>query len=180
MNNASYIDIVFTVLAVLFTVRGFTRGFVKEFFSLGAPVLGVLGGFLFYKRGAEFIQANYFRNVKGVPEILAFIAIFFIIFIICKMLQKVLSDIIKGMNLSSLDKILGCIFGVIEGVAVIGLVVFLISIQPFVKPGDLLDNSLYGQLLLPFVSKPFKEGLDMVPKLTAGLLLRYFNGLSFV
>jgi len=176
MNNYAYIDIVCTVVAVLFTVRGFTRGFVKEFFSLGTPALGILGAFLFYKPGAEFIRNQYLDNVQGFPEILAFIAIFIIVFIVCKLVQKVLTDVIKGMNLSSLDKILGCILGVTEGLAVIGLLLFLISIQPFFEPSDLLETSFYGKMLLPFLTIPFKEGLDMLPGIVKKLPDMYIPG----
>ncbi|MCL2479185.1 MAG: CvpA family protein [Treponema sp.] len=176
MSDYSYIDIAFTVLLVLFTVRGSTRGFVKEFFSLGAPVLGVIGAFLFYKRGAEFITANYFQNIQGVPEILAFIIIFAIIFILCKMLQKILSDVIKGMNLTSFDKILGLVFGIIEGIAVVGLVIFIISIQPIVNPDDILGNSLFGKLLMPFIPKTFNEGKNIIDNLSACLSGSNFPG----
>ena len=163
MNEYAYIDIILTVLVVLLTFRGFSRGFIREFFALGAPALGVIGGILFYRAGAEFLKEKYFSNIKGLPEILAFIAIFFIIYIVCKALQKLINDVIKGLNLSSLDKLLGGIFGIVEGLAVIALILFCISIQPFFDSGNLLENSLYGKILLPLVTKPVMDGLDILP-----------------
>ena len=56
MSEYAVIDIVLLVLIALLVIRGFARGFVSEFFSLGAPVLGVLGAFLFYKNGGEFLR----------------------------------------------------------------------------------------------------------------------------
>lgn len=177
MGDYAYIDIILTVLAVLLTVRGFTRGFIKEFFSLGAFAFGIFGAFLFYKNGADYLREKYFENLNGIPEVLAFAAIFLIIFIICKLLQKVLLDVIKGLNLTSLDKMLGGIMGVIEGIAAVALVIFLISIQPLFNPDDLLQNSLFGKMLLPFLSQPLnlKEGLDGYTKGTTTFLLNFIK-----
>ena len=151
MKELAMIDTVFLILLILLVIRGFLRGFVKEFFSLGAPALGILAGFLFHKSGAEFIRDRYLHDVRGIPEILAFIAIFLIVFLICKIIQKIILDVVHGMNLSTLDKVLGSIFGLAEGFLVIFLAVFVITIQPLFDPSGLLQGSFFGKIILPFM-----------------------------
>ena len=164
MNGYAYIDIAFTVLAVILAFRGFTRGFIKEFFALGAPIFGVIAGFIFYKPGGAFIRENYITDMAGFPEILAFILIFILFFMICKLVQKVLQDVIMGLKLGSLDKLLGGILGTIEGIAAIALILFLITSLPMSAGTEILENSLYGKIILPllppYIINPIMEGRE--------------------
>ena len=172
MSGFSYLDIGLTILIVLLAVRSFTRGFVSEFFSLGAPVLGILGGFLFYRNGAEFIRTYYLKELKGLPEILAFVAIFLIVYIVCKILNKILNDVIEGMKLDSIDKILGGIFGILEGIVMVSLVLFILSIQPLFDASAVLENSFYGKIILPIIVRIPKEGLGAVRQNIARAFLK--------
>jgi membrane protein required for colicin V production len=153
MNGYAVIDIVLLVLLILLVIRGFIRGFVSEFFSLGAPALGVLASFLFYKNGGEFLRTRYFHDVKVIPEILAFLAIFLIVFIICKIVQKIINDVISGMNLTTWDKVLGALFGLVEGIVITSLVLFIITIQPLFDPSAVLQGSIFGNIFLPLIIK---------------------------
>ena len=175
MSEYAYIDIILTIIVVIMAFHGFMQGFIKEFFSLGAPALGILGGFLFHKPGAEMLRTQFHNDIPGLPEVLAFIGIFLIVFIICKMCQKFLSNIINGMKLTSLDKMLGCIFGVIEGFAVISLIVFLIDKQPFFDSDPILRSSLYGKVLLPLLSRTIIWPNHEEPGLMPNTVLNYLR-----
>ena len=117
-------------------------------------MLGILGAVLFYKNGAEFIRTKTMAEVKYIPEILAFIGIFLIVFILFKMIEKVLKDIINGIKLSGVDKLLGAAFGIVEGIAIVSLLIFLISVQPLFSAGPVLDGSIFADILLPLIVKP--------------------------
>ena len=141
------IDIILLILLILLTARGFIRGFVKEFFSLGAPVLGILVAFLLYKNGAEFIRSKYMNVPKGVAEVLAFIALFLIIFIVCKFAQKIILDVVEGTNLANADKVLGTVFGLAEGIALVTLVLFVIYKQPLFNSNIVFEGSIFWGIL---------------------------------
>jgi membrane protein required for colicin V production len=157
MGEYAYIDIALLVLLVLLTVRGFIRGFVGEFFSLGGPVLGILAGFLFYKNGAEFIRTRYLQDMVTISEIFAFVAIFLIVFLICKIIQKIIKDVVNGMNLTTLDKVLGAIFGLAEGILAVSLVLFVIVKQPLFDPSSVLNGSIFAGIFLPLISDTSRE-----------------------
>jgi membrane protein required for colicin V production len=153
MSNISFIDLIFLVIVALLLIRGRIKGFVAEVLSWASLVLGILAAVYLYKNGAEFIRTKMLQNVKYLPEIMAFLIIFLIVFLIFKMIQKVLKDIITGVKLGGVDKFLGTIFGFIEGVALVSLILFGISIQPFFDPSALLTESIFAEILLPFIIK---------------------------
>ncbi|MDR0475602.1 MAG: CvpA family protein [Treponema sp.] len=170
MTEYAPIDIVLAILGLLMIFRGFVRGFVKEFFSLGAVVFGILGSILLYKNGAAFLRSNYMPDIKAFPELLAFIAVFIIIFLLCKILQKILNDIIKGLSLDAIDRVLGGIFGLAEGIAAVSLLLFVIAIQPVFDSHTLLEGSFLGRLILPIIIDASPQIIRALPH-SAFLLL---------
>ena len=153
MSDFAYLDIVLTVIAAILIFRGLTRGFVEEFFSLGAVIVGALAAFMFHSNVAAYIRENYLNDFWGLPELLGFLAVFIAVFIVSKILQKIFNDIINGMKLSGLNKILGGALGFVEGVVVIAILLFIINIQPFFDSGDILHGSLFGRILLPLMNE---------------------------
>jgi membrane protein required for colicin V production len=155
MDAVPVIDIVFGVIIVLFVVRCTIRGFIAEVLTMAAWVLGILAAVLFFEEGAALIRTSLLpslRDVQALPEIMAFVGIFVILFIIFKIIAGILKGIIEGIKLGGLDRFLGMVFGLIEGAAVVGLLLFIISIQPVFNASSLLRNSFFARLLLPVLS----------------------------
>jgi membrane protein required for colicin V production len=148
----SVLDIVFILLIALFVIRCYLKGFISELLSMAAIVLGLLASLFFYKNGAEFVRAQFMPNVKIVPEVIAFVSLFFIVFIIIKLLEAIFKNIIYEVQLGNADKFLGVVFGLAEGIAVISLVLFLLRIQPLFDPSSLLSDSFFARLLLPLIT----------------------------
>jgi len=149
----SVLDVIFILLVVLFVLRCYLKGFVSEFLSMAAFILGLLASLFFYKNGGEYLRAKIWPDIKILPEIVAFVALFLIVFIIIKVLEKMLKGVIQGISLGGVDRFLGVIFGLAESLAVISLVLFILSIQPLVDPSALLSDSIFARLLLPLILK---------------------------
>ena len=92
-----------------------------------------------------------FSGVPALPEILAFTAIFVIVFIAGKILDHILADIIRRLHLNGLNRILGIVLGLVEGVALVSLILILVSIQPLFDPIPLLGESMFARLLFPLI-----------------------------
>jgi membrane protein required for colicin V production len=150
MSVFSTIDIVFAVLIVIFAVRCSLRGFIRELLSMAAVVLGLLSALYFFRAGAEFVRGKFMPDIKTFPEIIAFAALFLIVFILVKILELMLKQIIEGIRLGGVDRFLGIIFGFVEGLIVVCLALFIISIQPLFDPKTLLENSFFADFLMPF------------------------------
>ena len=92
------------------------------------------------------------ENVRVVPEVLAFVAIFIIVTVVLKILERILKDVIQGAKLGTLNKILGAIFGVIEGFAITTLILFVLRVQPLFDAASLIGESVFAEYLLPFTT----------------------------
>jgi membrane protein required for colicin V production len=154
MSGLSVIDIVFLVLVCLLVLRGGIRGFIREFLSWPTLALGTLGAVFFYKNGAIFIERRFLPGMKVLPEILAFIGIFVIIFLAFKILEKILRDIVEGIHLGGLDRVLGAVFGFLEGAALTAIVLFVLTVQPLFDPSAILGSSVLTNTLLPLIFNP--------------------------
>jgi len=148
----SVLDIVFIVLIALFVIRCYLKGFIGEILSMAAIILGLFASLFFYKNGGEFVRARFMPEAKIVPEVIAFISLFLIVFLIIKFLEAIFKNIIYGVKLGNADRFLGVIFGLAEGIAVISLVLFLLQIQPLFDPSSLLQDSIFARLLLPLIT----------------------------
>jgi membrane protein required for colicin V production len=152
MNHIALIDIIFAALTVIFVVRCALRGFIGEIMSMASVVLGLLAAFFFYKNGGVFIREKFMPGMEIIPDVLAFIALFLIVFILIKILESMLKEIIEGINLGGADRFLGIIFGLAEGIIVVSLILFVLTIQPLFDPAAVLNKSLFARLLLPFIT----------------------------
>jgi len=156
------IDVVFVCFIALMVIHGFVKGFIEELFSWAALVLSIWVAVLLFPAGGAFIRANFMQNVRIVPEVLAFIAIFLIIMMVIKLLERILKDVVSGANLGFLNKILGAVFGVLEGFAFIALILFVLAVQPLFDPSKLIGESIFAQLLFPIIKFPINRGQDVV------------------
>jgi membrane protein required for colicin V production len=148
------IDIVCFGLILVFAIRAMLKGFVEEAFSIGATALGIAAGFFFYKNGASFIRKKLpdLAEVKIAPEVLSFIALFIIVFLVMKFLEKIISDIMVRTNLGGIDKFLGFLLGVFEGFCFSAFMFFVIYIQPLFDPALVTTGSLFAALFKPFLN----------------------------
>jgi membrane protein required for colicin V production len=152
MGNLPVIDWVFIALIVLMVVHGYVKGFVEEIFSWATIVLAIWMGVLFYPAGGAFIRTKIMANVRVVPEVLAFVAIFVIVTVVLKLLERILKDVIQGAELGTLNKVIGAIFGVVEGLAITTLILFVLRVQPLFDATNLVYDSVFAEILLPFTT----------------------------
>jgi membrane protein required for colicin V production len=152
MGNLAAIDLVFIALIVLMVVHGYVKGFVEELFSWATIVLAVWMAVLFHQAGGAFIRTKIMADVRAVPEVLAFVAIFVIVTSVLKLLEHILKDVITGAELRNVNKVLGAVFGVVEGLAITTLILFVLRVQPLFDASGLIIDSVFAEILLPFTT----------------------------
>lgn len=162
MGNFPVIDLIFLILIVLMLIHGYAKGFVEELFSWATLVLSMLAAVFFYAPGAEFIRSKTMENVKYIPEVLAFVAIFLIVMIFMKMLERVLKDIIMGAKLGGVNKVLGAVFGLAEGFALTAIILFVLTVQPLFDASKVIGDSIFAQILLPIIRAPMSRGREII------------------
>jgi membrane protein required for colicin V production len=149
--NIATIDIVFGSLILILVVRCALRGFIEEFMSMAALVLGLLCAILFFKPGAEYVRSKL--GDQYLPELVAFVGLFLIAFVLVKILERILKDIMEQVKLGGVDRLLGVLLGLVEGLLVVSAALFVLSKQPLFDSSALLDNSFFAKLLLPLVGE---------------------------
>ncbi|GAB1484414.1 hypothetical protein MASR2M78_32320 [Treponema sp.] len=101
------IDIIFASLVLILVVRCTLRGFVEEFMSMAAILIGVLLAVFFFQRGGAFLTERF--GIKILPGLIAFVALFAIGFVIIKILERILADIVERIRLGSVNRLLGLV-----------------------------------------------------------------------
>jgi membrane protein required for colicin V production len=157
--NMAIIDIIFIALIFILVIRGGLRGFITEIMSMAAVVLGLLAAFFFYKPGAVFVRTKILADMQIVPELIAFVALMAIVFFSIKILEHIIQDIISRVHLlGGLNHALGLVFGLLEGLILVCLLLFVINIQPLFNPESLLEQSLFEKILDPLVGQLREAG----------------------
>ena len=152
------IDYIFVAVIILFAIIGVVKGFVDNIFGKLSWILGILGAFFFYER----VATGFFGGIgnKIVANILAFLILFVVIFLIVKLLQVVMGKIFSGAILGSLDRALGFFFGIVEGIAVVALVIFILGNQPFFPVDNLFNGSFFYSLFEKYMSNINFQSLE--------------------
>jgi membrane protein required for colicin V production len=145
------IDIIFLALIAILIIRCGLRGLVKELMSMASVALGLLAAVSFYRQGAAFVRTKILSDVDVLPELIAFVALLAIVFFAIKILEHILQDIILRIHLGGLDRALGLVFGLLEGLILARLILFVLNIQPLFDAEPLLEHSIIVKLLDPLM-----------------------------
>jgi membrane protein required for colicin V production len=162
------IDIVFMVIIAVSSLRCAVGGGISVLWSRAALIFGMLAALLFFRGGAFLVREWFMPGMKTVPEIIAFIALFLIVYIIVKTIEITLKKIIEGIQMGGLGPLLGFILGFVEGVIIVCLFLFFISVQPFFDSGVIYERSFVAKMLLPLIIGGKKELTESVVLLMGG------------
>ena len=139
--NFGVIDWVFSGIIILFAIGGVIKGFIDNVFGKIAFVAGILLAYLFYKDIAVRLLKDI--KVEFAAKIISFLLIFVVVFLVIKLIQMIVAKVFEWSILKSLDRTLGFVFGMVEGAAVVCLVIFILTAQPFFNPSNILNGSFY-------------------------------------
>jgi membrane protein required for colicin V production len=153
MNELDYAIVV--VMLVSFAI-GAWRGAIREIINIGAWVMAFIVAHAF---SADL--AVYFADWIAEPVyrgVLAWIAIFVSVLVFGSLLASLLSELVRKLGLSSLDRVLGAVVGFFRGVLVIVVLALAAGMTKFPqtalwKKAALTPTievaALYARALLP-------------------------------
>ncbi|MFK5926050.1 MAG: CvpA family protein [Desulfuromusa sp.] len=136
-----------TILAILcfFLLKGIFRGLLREVCSLLGLVLGGVFAFTFYLPLAQLLKDSF-----NLPEKLcvwgSFLAIFLFLIILFAVIGFVLHRFVKLIFLGGFNRLAGAIFGIIQGVVVLAMIV--LALNSPVAP-DAVRGMIKGSQLAP-------------------------------
>ena len=143
------IDWIFLIIIGIFMVVALIKGFVNELFGKASWIIGIILAIFSYSKVSVMLQ-NKISNLI-LCNILAFLIIFAVSYIILKIIGAIIHKIFQMNILVGIDKTLGAAFGLIEGFAIVCLIMFIMNVQPFFDTSSLLANSFFYGLMNQYI-----------------------------
>ncbi len=150
----TFIDIVFSIIVLLLAIIAAAHGFIKELFSKLAVILGIVVSVSFFGRLAPYIE-QVIHN-KAVATFVSFLLLFIATYLLVKIIQQLVGAAFRGEILRGLDRTLGFVFGALEGLIAVSIILILVNAQPwFPKLAEsVTDGSFYWKVLGGILDQP--------------------------
>lgn len=152
------IDIIFIVMILLVGFSGLRRGFFSQIIT----IVGVAAGlFLAYFLSDDLVPyVSGFIGEREWVTVLSFVLIFVATILVTLLINKIFKTTIENMGNEGIDKILGFIFGLVQGLFICITLTALLTIQPLINPEPIFRDSIIGNRIisaLPQLEKMLPE-----------------------
>jgi membrane protein required for colicin V production len=137
-------DFVIIAVIALSALVGFFRGFLRETLGLATWIAAFYCAFTFANAGAVFLRR--WVSIGSARLAIAFFIIFIIVLLIGAIFNHLLGRLINGTGFAGSDRVLGIVFGVVRGVAVLVLLVLLAGVTPVPRDSWWQRSLLIGHL----------------------------------
>ena len=154
----NFIDVIIIIVVVIFCIKGFLRGFLKELFSVLIIVVGLIGAFLFY-RALNGVMNTLIEN-GDLSLILSFAAIFVGITILLVIIRNTLLRFVDTLNFFDIDHVLGVVIGLFKGILICGAALIFLYNHPVLN----LDRAIGRSTLFPLLARVFTALLSLLPE----------------
>jgi membrane protein required for colicin V production len=128
----NWADITIICIIVLSAVLSLFRGFVREVLSLVAWVVAFWAAMAFWGQFAAML-APYIA-IEFARMVLAFLGVLIGVLLVFGIINFIVGKLLASTGLSGPDRLLGALFGVLRGAAIVTVLVVLAGLTPL--PGD--------------------------------------------
>ena len=170
----NYLDIIFAIMLILSAISGYNKGFIIELTSLVALIAGIYVAVYFSDVTADFLL-TYFSLTTKYLSIISFALTFVLVLIAVVFLGRIVEKFVDLLMLGFLNKVAGLVFGVLKGILILSMLIFVINyfdagrqwlaekasvnsfLYPYIEP---VAPKLYKSLKLPEnieITVPFGE-----------------------
>ena len=141
------IDMVLAIVLTLFAIRGFWRGFSREFFGF----VGLIGGM-------AVAAATYAAVAASIPEavprsaraIVAFAVVFFAVNLAANLLGALVHHLLGLVFLSPVNRVAGAVLGTVKGAAL--MLIALLLARAYVPAPALIDALEHSRVARPLLA----------------------------
>jgi membrane protein required for colicin V production len=166
MSIADWIILGFLVFSV---IGAASEGFFHEAFGLAGLVVGYLLAAWQYRRLADWFAPHLKSQWLG--EIAGFLIVFFAVLMVAGMAGRIARWAMKKAGLSTIDRILGAVLGLLRGVLVVAIV--LTAMAAFAPAAKWLA----GSQLAPYFLVGGRAVIWLAP---SELRHRFYQGLDYM
>lgn len=144
----SIVDLIIIVVMCLSVLVGFIRGFIKEVLSVCLWLAAIICAVL-YTQDLQLWLVDYIE-IPGVRVSAAFAIIFFVVFLVGSLVNRVLANVLQLSGFGLINRLLGVVFGAGRGILLIIAALLLLSPTAITKD-IMFQESLLVPLLEPYV-----------------------------
>ncbi|GFE57515.1 CvpA family protein [Geobacter sp. AOG1] len=123
------IDILIWVVLLVFVIKGFMKGLVREVCSLLGLVLGGWAAFKYYPYLAESLR-SVIRVPQHIALVLSFLLVFLVLGLLFYLFGHLLTVVFKIMLLGGVNRVGGVLFGLLEGAFLLCMLLYLATTKP--------------------------------------------------
>lgn len=157
LSHFTELDYIIIAVVLISVIASFFRGFLREAISLATWFFAFLGALKFAPALSNATKHMIAHHT--VRYVICAIVIFFVIWIIGVIINKVAHTLVSTAGLGLFDRVLGFIFGAIRGLLFAVIILLIISVtsaaeKPWAK------NSVLAPYFKPIVTK----FADFIPK----------------
>ncbi|MFY0688074.1 MAG: CvpA family protein [Cyclobacteriaceae bacterium] len=157
----NYIDIFFGVFFILTAIKGYSKGFVVELFSIIALFVGLFVAIEFTAPLAVkfFSDSQYFEVVSVGVFLLIFIGFTIVINLVARVIKKVIDLSMLGM----FDNVLGAVLGLLKFALIMSVVLWIFDSLGLKLPGNQQSSSIFLPYIEPIGPAVFSWVSDVIP-----------------
>ncbi|MDX9907641.1 MAG: CvpA family protein [Bacteroidales bacterium] len=147
------LDFIVLLPVVWLCIRGFIKGLIIELATLAGMALGILAAY-YFAADLQALMQDYFSLSENGTRIVAYILIFLVVLLIVWIIGKLVEKSVDLMAMGWLNKLLGAIVGIIKGVVIVCVALYLVekydTRQKVIKP-EVKEKSMFYQPIMEAV-----------------------------
>jgi membrane protein required for colicin V production len=124
----NWVDIAILIIVFLSALISVLRGFVREALSLLGLVISFWVAFTFSKDLAVYL-AKYIET-PSLQLATAFAILFIVTLLLMAIVNYLAGQLVEKSGLSGTDRMLGVVFGIVRGIAIVAILVLLAGLTP--------------------------------------------------
>ncbi len=129
----NWADITIICIIALSTVLSLFRGFVREVLSLAAWVVAFWSAMAFWPHFAQLLAP--YVAIDFARTVLAFLGVLIAVLVVFGIINFIVGKLLASTGLTGPDRLLGAVFGLLRGAAIVTVLVALAGLTPL--PGEL-------------------------------------------
>ncbi|MCD4705138.1 CvpA family protein [bacterium] len=165
----NYLDLIFIIVLAYFIFKGLRHGFIKSIGGIIGLIIAVYFAGIFYPNMSSWLQeiTGFFNEFWA--NIIAFLLVFVIINRVFALLVFFIDKIFRLPLISPINKILGGVFGFLQGLLLITVALTVLTNFSILKvEGSTIEDSKmapYISKVLDFMNPFLPSSLDEIPGL---------------